>query len=77
MKVDAPCFTCKGSTRKGLLWLGGGDWATCPTCEGTGVMKFNEYRYTPKERTVFVPGLRAHVERILYQPKVALDLRTL
>lgn len=63
------CPTCQFSTREGLLWLGGGDWLTCPTCDGTGVGKGVEYRYTPKEKLVFVPGSRMKVERKLFLPQ--------
>lgn len=31
-----PCDVCRRSTQPGWLWLGGGDWAECPQCAGTG-----------------------------------------
>jgi len=66
MRHEAECPTCADSARKGLLWLGGKDWVECPSCGGTAILQLNEYRYTPKERTVFVPGLRPHTERKLH-----------
>lgn len=36
------CSDCGG---RGLLWLGGGDYAECPTCEGTGQATVIEERF--------------------------------
>jgi hypothetical protein len=68
MKV--PCQTCARSTRKGLLWLAADDWLECPDCNATGLVEVVEERFTPKERTVLIPGLRSHIERA-YHPSVA------
>ena len=62
MLVESRCPVCAGSTRKGLLWLGGGDWLECPDCGGSGVFSLIEERFTPRTRTVLVPGCRSHVE---------------
>ncbi len=64
-KVEAQCGLCE---TRGRLWLGGRDYLECPDCLGTGKVLIVEERYTPKERTVFVPGLRAHVERRMFVP---------
>jgi hypothetical protein len=69
-KIAMPCPTCMRSTRKGLLWLGGGDWLTCPSCEGTSVLQATEHRYTPKEKLVFVPGSAMRVQRDHYLPEM-------
>lgn len=65
MRIKTPCLTCSGSTRKGMIWLGGTDWLECPNCID-GVMEVHESRFTPKERTVFIPGLRPYTERQLH-----------
>jgi hypothetical protein len=69
MKLETPCQTCTGSTRKGLLWLGGNDWVECPDCV-EGLTPVVAERFTPRERLVSIPGLRSHVERVLH-PSVA------
>lgn len=62
MKVSADCQTCAGSTRKGLLWLGGGDWLECPDCGGTGVFTYDESRVQARVQDRYLPmiggGLR-------------------
>lgn len=63
MKVEAQCTLCANSTRKGLLWLGGGDWLECPDCNGTGIEKGYAELYHPKERTVSIAGVGTYVER--------------
>lgn len=69
VEFKVPCEVCKHSTRKGQLWLGGTDWLLCPACEGTGEIVGREYRYTPKEKFVFVPGSRMRIERKMFLSK--------
>jgi len=57
MKVGARCQTCIQSTRKGLLWLSGDDWLTCPDCNGTTVIDMVEEKIAPVERTISIPGV--------------------
>lgn len=70
MKVAARCQTCADSTKPGRLWLGGVDWLECPDCAGTTVVEFDESRYTPRERKVFIPGIAPHTERKLFIPRI-------
>lgn len=63
MKVQSRCPTCIHSTRKGLLWLGGGDWLECPDCGGTTIFECQEERIAPVERTISVGGLTISVPR--------------
>lgn len=50
------CDMCAKSTRKGALWLGGGDWVECPNCQGTAeveaitevVQAHTQALYTPR-----------------------------
>ena len=51
------CPTCAGSTRMGLLWLGGDDWLECPDCNAIGAVEVVEERFAPVERTISVPGV--------------------
>jgi hypothetical protein len=44
---EQPCVTCQTSTRRGLLWLGGGDYLTCPDCDGTGTLVVYEKKVEP------------------------------
>lgn len=69
MKHEARCTVCVGSTRPGLLWLGGSDWLECPDCGGTTVVTAYADRFTPVERLVTMPGL-CHVER-RHHPSIA------
>ncbi|MDQ3024753.1 MAG: hypothetical protein M3R04_10330 [bacterium] len=69
MRIEAACVTCHKSSRPGLLWLGGGDWLECPDCTN-GTVTFDESRFTPKERTVFIAGLKPHVE-VAHHPSIA------
>lgn len=63
MKWEQHCDLCSKSSRKGLLWLGGGDWVECPDCGGTGVdVAYADY-FTPKERTVSIAGIGTFVQR--------------
>ena len=67
MKVRCP--TCAGSTRKGLLWLGGNDWLECPDCI-EGQTEVIATPFTPRERIVSMVGVGSHVER-QFHPSVA------
>ncbi len=70
MKLEAPCTTCIGTSRRGLLWLGGSDYLECPDCGGTGVMQMIAERFTPVERLVSMVGIGSLVER-RYHPSIA------
>ena len=52
--VKVRCPVCAGSLRPGLLWLGGGDYLECPSCDG-GTLTINEYKLRPIERTISIP----------------------
>lgn len=47
-RKSGPCPTCKGSQKKGHLWLTGKDYVVCPDCEGSQVFVCYEERITPK-----------------------------
>lgn len=68
--MKARCPTCAGSTRKGLLWLGGDDWVECPDCQETGAVEIIAERFTPRERTVSLAGIGTFVER-RHHPSIA------
>ena len=70
MKIEQRCELCAASSRKGLLWLGGGDWLECPDCGGTGTAQFYADIFNPKERTVSIAGIGSHVER-RHHPSIA------
>jgi hypothetical protein len=63
-KIKIRCGLCNA---RGRLWLRGGDYLECPDCLGSGKVPVVEERYRPRERTVFIPGQRQHVERELHQ----------
>lgn len=67
---QARCSTCQGSSRKGLLWLGGGDWLECPDCNATGTVTFYADIFNPVERTISMAGIGSHVER-RHHPSIA------
>ena len=50
-----PCDVCSQSTRRGLLWLGGGDWVECPQCVGTAKIEVIQKECPPTGR-LFIPG---------------------
>jgi len=47
----APCPTCRSSSKKGHLWLGGKDYVECPDCNATG--EFVMYERRISSPTVF------------------------
>lgn len=61
--IKAPCPTCEGAVRPGLLWLGGEDYLVCPSCDGTQRIEIIEERFTPAERTISVGGRTMQVPR--------------
>ena len=63
MKISGPCPTCRQSSRRGLLWLGGGDWLECPDCDGSGLFTCHEQRVAPVNRTISVGGLTMQVPK--------------
>ena len=46
-RKEAPCVTCRESLRRGLLWMGGGDYLECPDCGGTGTLVLYEKKVEP------------------------------
>ena len=64
------CDVCQG---RGVLWLGGADYCDCGYCEGTGRIELEAHRMNAVARTVFMSGLRPHVE-LLYPRSLIGDI---
>lgn len=60
--LDWPCDICAKSTEPGQLWLGGGDWVTCPQCNGSGKIDGTLTQIMPT-RKIILPT-RQGVERV-------------
>lgn len=56
-RIERWCPTCAPSSRRGLLWMGGGDYLRCPDCNGTGTFTMYEQLKTPP-RHFLVQGLK-------------------
>ena len=53
-RVEKRCPLCIRSLKRGLLWIGGGDYAECPDCEGTGIFVSYRERMPPPPTRVFL-----------------------
>jgi hypothetical protein len=67
-KLSVRCPTCLG---KGKLWLRGADYLECPGCEARGTIEMQQHRVQAPTRTVYIPGLRPHVETTLQRSLLA------